>query len=427
MPANTMTVANFVEAALLLPPSQSVLVRGDHGIGKSQVVRQIAKKIAVANGKKLVRFDAKHLVQHVRKHGEEQLREMLESLDAMVFIDCRLGQMTEGDVIGMPSTENGITWFNPPIWFRIAMEIGCIVFLDEINRGTNEVMQAAFQIVLDHEMGGNILHPDTRVFSALNDGSSYTVNEMDPALLDRFWTIDLRPTATDWDRWAGDPNEEKRCGFNVLPLVRQFIKANSKWLDPKVVDPGDVTTSRRSWEKLSDALEHAKLEEASDKNVFFNVVKGFIGNEGTTDFVAFAKTFDTQVTGEQLLLGYNNDPSIRRKIAGMGIENINTMIDRVCDFIVRGDLERLTPKMGGNLQAFVKDLPSNELRVNCWTQLTRVGVERVTLVKSVHKYIRDLVVNSFGVNEDEILDRGKPLDEGKRRLGPLSDSGSTGL
>jgi hypothetical protein len=406
MPANTMTIANFLEVAPLLPPSRSVLVRGDHGIGKSQVVKQIAKGIAKERGTKLMRFDAKQLIKFVKQHGEDALEAMLREQGTTIFIDCRLGQMTEGDVLGMPDTAStaGMTWFNPPVWFRIAMEIGCIVFLDEINRGTPEVMQAAFQIVLDHEMGGNHLHPDTRVYAALNDGASYTVNEMDPALLDRFWTIDLRPTVKDWDIWAASASDEKRCGYNVLPLVRQFIKANSKWLDPKKVDPGDVTTSRRSWEHLSDSLEYARLEDDPNRNVFFNMCKGFIGFEAATDFVAFAKTFESQVTGEELLKGYTTDPMIRSRITKMGQENLNTMIDRVCDFITKSELPRLNAKMGGNLRAFLQDLPSNELRVNCWTQLTKGGAAKVTMVKSVHKHIRDLVVGAFGVEEGEILD-----------------------
>ena len=60
-----MDIATFVTTAKALPPEISVLVRGPHGIGKSQVVRQVAR------------------------HFNLQV------------IDRRLSQMTEGDMVGL--------------------------------------------------------------------------------------------------------------------------------------------------------------------------------------------------------------------------------------------------------------------------------------------------------------------------------------
>src|SRR5437867_2646181 len=88
--------------------------------------------------------------------------------------------------VTFPSTDWNVTRFNPPEWYMQACERPMVLFLDELNRATNEVMQAAFQIVLDRQLNGWKLHPLTRVYAAINMGANYTVNEMDPALLDRF-------------------------------------------------------------------------------------------------------------------------------------------------------------------------------------------------------------------------------------------------
>ena len=77
-----------------------------------------------------------------------------------------------------------------------------ILFLDEINRASVEVQQCAFQIVLDRELNGMKLHPETRLYSAINEGTHYQVNEMGPALTRRFWVVDLEPTTEDWLEWA---------------------------------------------------------------------------------------------------------------------------------------------------------------------------------------------------------------------------------
>src|SRR6266567_850685 len=137
----TMSVRTFLKVGRSLPANISVLLRAPHGVGKSQVVRQLGRSIA----------------DDLQKAGSVKDAELVE------HIDRRLSQMSEGDVIGLPSTDGNVTRFNPPDWFKRACDKPCILFLDELNRATPEVMQAAFQIVLDRELNGWKLHPLTRV------------------------------------------------------------------------------------------------------------------------------------------------------------------------------------------------------------------------------------------------------------------------
>jgi MoxR-like ATPase len=139
----TMQVRTFLKVAPLLPKTTSVLLRGAHGIGKSQVVRQVAGLIATVEG-----------------------------IPSFEVIDRRLSQMSEGDMIGLPSTDGEVTRFNPPTWYKQACDKPVCLFLDELNRATPEVMQAAFQVVLDRELNGWKLHPQTRVFAAINTGGN---------------------------------------------------------------------------------------------------------------------------------------------------------------------------------------------------------------------------------------------------------------
>jgi MoxR-like ATPase len=108
-----MKIRTFLELAPKLSPQTSILLRANHGIGKSQLVRHLAKKMGLP------------------------------------VIDRRLSQLTEGDIIGLPSTDGDVTRFNPPDWYKRACDEAVVLFLDELNRATPEVMQTAFQIVLD--------------------------------------------------------------------------------------------------------------------------------------------------------------------------------------------------------------------------------------------------------------------------------------
>ncbi|NBU16917.1 MAG: AAA family ATPase [Actinobacteria bacterium] len=351
---SSMSIKTFLSVASKLPVETSILLRGPHGIGKSQVVRQVAKAFGLP------------------------------------VTDRRLSQMSEGDMIGLPSTDGETTRFNPPDWFKAACAKPICLFLDELNRATPEVMQAAFQVVLDRELNGWKLHPQTRVFAAVNASAAYTVNEMDPALLDRFWTIDLTPTVEDWVSWA-------RSEGKVHDYVVDFIAGNEKWLDtPKDAEPGKVSPSRRSWERLSNALVGAGIADNPQDALFYPMCLGYVGPEATIAYHSFAKTIENQVTGEEVLRDY---PKVKKKVAKLGQEKQNVLIEKVADYVTKG-LKTLDETQGKNLAAFMKDLPG-ELRVSAWSKLTQgSGVDNLEMAKSVHKYCVETVLEVFGVSAD---------------------------
>lgn len=363
----TMQVRTFLKVAPLLPGETSVLLRGAHGIGKSQVVRQVAKHFNLP------------------------------------VTDRRLSQMSEGDMIGLPSTDGEVTRFNPPDWYKSACKSPVCLFLDELNRATPEVMQAAFQIVLDRELNGWKLHPNTRVFAAINTGGTYTVNEMDPALLDRFWTVDLTPDTQDWLTWA---KESGKVHDNVVT----FIAGNEKWLDPpKGGDPGAVSPSRRSWERLSNALCLANVAESPDDPMFYPLCLGYVGTEATIAFHGYVKTIDAQVTGQEIIEEFDK---VKKKIDRLGQEKLNIAIEKVADYVTK-NLTTLNDVQGQNLQDFMGNLPA-ELRVAAWSKLTAGGVEKLDLAKSVHKWCVEHILAAFGTSKDPGVKAEEPAAKAKR-------------
>lgn len=361
MTTNAMSIESFLNCALAMPQATSMLLRGNHGIGKSQVVRKAGRLIA-------------------RK----------EKLEKFPVIDRRLSQMSEGDMVGLPSTDGHVTRFNPPDWFMKCCTEPCLLFLDELNRAVPEVMQAAFQICLDREMSGHKLHPQTRVFSAVNASGAYTVNEIDPALLDRFWTIDLFPTVKEWVVWGRDTSEE---GGNIVPVMCDFIEANEKYLDPpKHVEPGQVTGSRRSWEKLSLAHIAAGVEENPTDPLFYQLAMGFVGVESAIAYTDYVKTVDTQVSGEDVI---NNYEKVKGKIVKMSYDRKLGLIEKVSEYVVK-TLSSLSDKQGKNLNRFMASL-EGEHRISAWGKLTVNGMDKLDLAKSIHKHCAPLILDVFGV------------------------------
>lgn len=361
---NTMSIGTFLKVAPKLPNNISVLLRGKHGIGKSQLVAQIAKEAGLP------------------------------------LIDRRLSQMSEGDMIGLPSTDGNTTRFNPPDWYKAACENPVCLHLDEFNRALPEVMQAAFQVVLDRELNGHKLHPQTRVFASINVGAEYSVNEMDPALLRRFWVIDLEPSVEDWVEWARP---------RLDTVVVDFINGDSKWLDPpKNADSSDLSQvhpTRHSWERLDATLKAINVAvnaEADPKEIldaqhelFYPTCLGFIGVEATIQFRDFAKSVDRRVSGADIL---NKYPKVREKVLRLGQEKWNVCIEKLAEEIDK--TAKVSAAQAKNVESFMRDLPG-ELRISLWAKLTSKGISKIEQAKSVWKNCMPLILEVFNVAKGE--------------------------
>jgi len=315
-----VSLAPSVSAAKL-----PVLLRGRHGIGKSQVVYQLA-----ANA-------------------------------GLPVVERRASQMTEGDLVGLPSVEGNRTSFNPPDWFKQACEEPVCLFLDEVDRATLEVRQGIFELTDSRKLNGHNLHPDTIIFAAVNGGEhgeQYQVNEMDPAELDRWSVWDIDPTVEDWLSWGKE---------NVDALIWDFINQNRSHLEHKGdIEPNKRYPSRRSWKRLNDVLDGAGLlEEASP--AMFTLAQSFVGFEAAVSLNDFAQNYERIVTVEQLLNGERVDA-----LAAMSLNEHCAMIEKLeSEEICKAEF---SDGHVNNLAEYFVSLPS-EAAMKLWSVISQAGVQ----------------------------------------------------
>lgn len=338
----TMNIETFMSCAQSLPANISILVRGDHGIGKSQCVFQLGKH-----------YD-------------------------LPVLDKRLSQMSEGDIVGLPKVEDGVTKFLPPDWYMEACKRPCILFLDELNRATPEVMQAAFQIALDRtHLSGWKLHEKTRIYAAINTNQNYQVNEMDPALLDRFWVADLVPTVEEW--------LEGYAKNNLHEHIYNFIKINKTFLDPpEKSEASSIEPTRRSYERLNNSLLAAGIMDEPTNSLFFNICRGFIGNEASIMFSDYVKNSEKQISALDIVDRFAKN---KEKIMSLGQEKWNICIDKLIEH-----LKESTPtaKQLANIKEFTDELP-DELFSSLYTKVMSMHrlndattPEAKMIVKKIH-------------------------------------------
>lgn len=277
-----------------------VMLRGDHGIGKSQGVYQLVDDIIWDT------VDEK-VVLRAEVNADD------ERYVPYVVTERRVSQMTEGDLLGIPDPEgfdiNGKTAskFRPFSWLVEACTQPVILFLDELDRGIAEVRQGFFELADSRKIAGWELHPGTVIFSAINGGGEnahrYQVNELGLAEADRWATFDLRPSLEDWMNWGKITKNEKQ---NVNPLILEFIQTNNAHLEHDgEIEPGKIYPSRRSWKRLNDCLESRELLEQGkidDRAIRF-MSNAFVGVEAANAFAEFCRTYEFQVSPEDILAG----------------------------------------------------------------------------------------------------------------------------
>lgn len=265
-----------------------IMLRAPHGVGKSEFVRAFAPKIASilypnANDRKKAYGKADYVYP---------------------IVERRASQMADaGDLMGLPYQDGPATEFKPMKWFHMACEQPCILFVDEIDRGNQDVRQAFFELADSRKIANHTLHKDTVIFACVNGSAggntTYQVGDMDPAEVDRWTIYDVKPTPEDWLDWAKD---------KVAPQIWDFIKQNKSSLEHNAeFEPNKVYPSRRSWIRFNDAMKGTSyMDDAIDDKdsslVLYHAADGYLGQETAILFQEFCKNFKKQVTVEDVIL-----------------------------------------------------------------------------------------------------------------------------
>ena len=211
---------NKCKASILhaLKIKRPIFVWGGPGIGKSEVIHQIAKNI-----------------------------------DAHV-IDIRLSLWEPTDIKGIPyfnSKENNMVWAQPselPTKAEAKKHKNIVLFLDEMNSAAPSVQAAAYQLILNRKVGQYELPDNVLICAAGNrEADKGVVYRMPAPLANRFIHLEMKPEFDDWFEWAVEHNIHK----DVVGYLT-FSKKDLYDFDPK--SPSRSFATPRSWSFVSELL-----------------------------------------------------------------------------------------------------------------------------------------------------------------------------
>jgi len=310
-------------------PKRSIMLHAKHGVGKSSVVKESADELGIQ------------------------------------CVDVRLSQCEVGDIKGLPYTKtdddgNKSVHFAKPEWYPKDPNSSGILFFDELNRASKEVLQAVFEICLDRRLDGLDLPDKWIIVSAVNSDDEYDVVDLDPALQDRFFHIDFEPSAKDWLSWAGKNG--------VHQAITQFVARNENLLDPPVgnLESGRVYPSRRSWVAFNEFISNLDLIEKNDEMLVL-CAKGWLGREVAIMFQKYVSSEFSILEAKDVIDDFEkNKDDIEASCSD--IEIISSLARSVIEECNKRKANRFGDSQKENVYNFFMMLP-NDVASDTWVGL----------------------------------------------------------
>jgi hypothetical protein len=340
---------------------------GKHGIGKSSIVAQYAKE----NG--------------------------------YSFHPFFLGQMADtGDILGLPEFNRdadgkalSVNFVHPA---KLPKKPRSILFFDELNRASKDLLQAIFQLALEGTLHDYTLPKDSAIIMAMNPATDdYSVLDFaDKAFADRFVHINLDPTHEEFHTYM-----TSRYGTSS---VSAFLKQQTKLLEETDLEPVTlefVKPSRRSWDRLQK-LQNTGMPE----NLFREAGMGIVGAAAMIAYASWKETQIKVIEGAEIL---DNYAAVKERYLGY-FKDVETPRNDIVSTVCSNFSEELTKRLksgklklseGKNAAAFLLDSPIE----NCYSTLLPFRL--------MEEFTNDSVIIDCLLENKELVNRIKEAKKAK--------------
>lgn len=333
------------------------LISGKHGIGKTNIVKEIALEIngrlEVIEGGVLKEGEITGL-PYLEKKGDDTyfsfvtyyIFKRVQDEEKRLYFDVFNLKEKENDILD--GKENRYSNNDLKIEEKIDLlkekkVTPFIIFIDEINRTDSNVYRELMNILLTRKVNGYTLPWWCFFVAAMNpssEGSLYATNEMDPAQLDRFIKIKVKEDKKEFISYAKEKNMDESI-INFINKYPTFLSEKSKNLD----DNDNIFPSPRSYEMINTIIKAEPyiriFMSNNSKELYLSDLEEIVESKiGIDAGIAFIKEYKTKNEGYDIEKIFGDDFRLthsRRDIISF------SMVEKVA--LINAYTERLNESM----------------------------------------------------------------------------------
>lgn len=413
---STLKAASLIQM-LARRPGLTPLLSGQAGVGKTQIVEQVAKElnavIRVLDGSILNEGEAtglpitsksisgelnvefakhadiqaiKELQKYYYTKGQEEgfMNGKIKLLEDGTFVKDGKEYKKDFASIITDGVDNKYAWGESDEELTPTEKLELIksgeihpfvLFIDEINRCDMQTMKQLMNIILERRVNGYKFPWWVIVIAAMNPAgqdSEYATLQFDPAQRDRFCKI---PVSTDVELFATYCLNKGVYQPAIEALINSediFMVKKNSYED----NTDDMQPSPRSWEivaniaywlpKVLDVSEYFTPEEKGQYNQILRaLVVGKVGTTAGTTWIGNMKNSELNTPADKIFTGKSEhlDPSIAEKIRKQSAlrkrftanSSINFLCEHFTDFEKKGKDD---PKILANFTSQIKEFLS---------------------------------------------------------------------
>jgi hypothetical protein len=268
----------ILELEVCLEADTVPYIEGPPGIGKSDIVHQLAEKV----GRPL--FDVRAALYEPT---------ILQGMPVVINRKTGLPVLGHPDYLELPELITRFATFD--FWPE---DPEAIIFFDEFPSATPAQQAMYYQVLFGHKLG-QITFPKTQRFMMAGNrmiDKAY-VNPMSSANRSRICIIEQDVDFGDWKNWAVNK------GIDAPTIFFHEFRAY-QWLfrfDPQ--KDLKAFPCPRQWEQVAkDRKAAEKVFAGKPRPAFFEKVKGYVGEPAAADYVGFIEILDRIINPDLVIL-----------------------------------------------------------------------------------------------------------------------------
>ena len=311
------------------------------------------------------------------------------------YMDIRLSMVDETDVGLYPNVSEvdvdrkkvKCLDFVVPRWAIHANKQPTIIHFEELNRASQQVRNAALQILLERQIGTDFKFNDNVLMMSsgnLGDEDGTDVEEFDSALNNRLVHIDH---TLDFNDWVNDFAKE-----NVHPMLVGYLTAHPEHMY-KSSDNAKGYATPRSWTMMNEFIVANYGMDSSPREflpLLREVAAGYVGNSAMK-FLQYCEDMMNVSIWDVL----NNYDKVKNDLKKYNRDKNSELIQTLKEI----DINSLTNAQIDNCVKFLKNVGDDEKTAYLLFVLDNIPEVTTDKIKRLLLEFRDLLVNIKRINK----------------------------